>query len=171
MYFVLCPTKKSLSLLQDYIDTYLIKVENNIKLFGEQLIVNKDEEILAKEYYLLINAIDQDINQISDFVHGHQGIFIPAHIDRPAFSLLGQLCFIPPDLICDGFELWKTDSNEMTTQFPYLKYKSFIRSSDAHFINDIGTKSTEFLLKEPSFYEIKLALHQQMGRSCKIAES
>lgn len=170
---VLCfmPDSKSLSLLQEYIDTYLIKVENNVKLFGEQLVVNEDEEILAEEDYLLINAIDQNINQISEFVHLHQGIFIPAHIDRPAFSLLGQLGFIPPDLICDAFELWKTDSKKITTQFPYIKNSSFIRSSDAHFINDIGIKSTEFYLMERSFDEIKLALNQQSSRHCKIVES
>jgi hypothetical protein len=163
------PDGKKLDMLQNYIDTYLQKVENNVKFFGEQLLVNEYEEILEEETYLLINAIDQDVNQISDFVLSNGGIFIPAHVDRQAFSLTSQLGFIPPDLQCDALEVSKhSNVKQVVEQFGYVKDYSFIRSSDAHYINDIGSGYTQFYLKERSFEEIRMALHQEDGRYCEI---
>lgn len=163
------PDGKRLDMLQNYIDTYLQKIENNVKFFGEQLLVNEHEEILEEEKYLLINAIDQDINEISDFVLSNGGIFIPAHVDRQAFSLTSQLGFIPPDLKCDALEISKhSDVNQVVQQFSYVKDYSFIRSSDAHYINDIGSAYTNFYLKERSFKEIKMALQKEQGRYCEI---
>lgn len=165
------PDGKKLDMLQNYIDTYLQKVENNVKFFGEQLLVNEYEEILEEETYLLINAIDQDVNQISDFVLSNGGIFIPAHVDRQAFSLTSQLGFIPPDLQCDALEVSKhSNVNQVVQQFSYVKNYSFIRSSDAHYINDIGSGYTQFYLKERSFEEIKMALHKEEGRYCEIPQ-
>lgn len=163
------PNGKKLDLLQNYIDTYLQKVANNVKFFGEQLLVNEHEEILEEEDYLLINAIDQNVNQISNFVMSNGGIFIPAHVDRQAFSLTSQLGFIPPDLVCDALEISKySDVKQVVEQFGYVKDYSFIRSSDAHYINDIGSGYTNFYLQERSFEEIRLALHQEEGRYCEI---
>jgi PHP family Zn ribbon phosphoesterase len=163
------PNGKKLDLLQNYIDTYLQKVTNNVKFFGEQLLVNEHEEILEEEDYLLINAIDQDVNQISEFVLSNGGIFIPAHVDRQAFSLRSQLGFIPPDLKCDALEISKhSNVEQIVEQFGYVKDYNFIRSSDAHYINDIGSGYTNFYLQERSFEEIRMALHQEEGRYCEI---
>lgn len=165
------PDGKSLDMLQDYIDAYLQKVENNVKFFGEQLLVNEFEEILEEEKYLLINAINQDVNQISEFVLSNGGIFIPAHVDRQAFSLTSQLGFIPSDLECDALEVSKhSNVDQVVQQFGYVKDYSFIRSSDAHYINDIGSGYTNFYLKERSFDEIKMALTKTNGRYCEIPQ-
>jgi hypothetical protein len=58
--------------------------------------------------------------------------------------------------------------NQVVQQFSYVKNYSFIRSSDAHYINDIGSGYTQFYLKERSFEEIRMALHQEDGRYCEI---
>lgn len=165
------PDGKRLDMLQEYIDTYLQKVENNVKFFGEQLIVNEHEEILEEEKYLLINAIDQDVNQISAFVLSNGGIFIPAHVDRQAFSLKSQLGFIPPDLIFDALEVSQHSTIEqILKQFPYLSESTFLRSSDAHFIKDVGSSFTNFYLEEATFEEIRWALNNQNGRYIEIPE-
>ncbi len=165
------PNGKKLDLLQDYIDTYLQKVTNNVKFFGEQLLVNEYEEILEEEDFLLINAIDQDVNQISEFVLSNGGIFIPAHVDRQAFSLTSQLGFIPPDLKCDALEISKhSNVEQVVQQFSHVKEYSFIRSSDAHYIKDIGSGYTNFYLKERSFDEIKMALAKTEGRYSEIPQ-
>ncbi len=164
---VLCfmPNEEKLKKLQEYIDTYLIKVPNNPKLFGEQLLVNEEEHILDEEPYLLINAIDQTIDEISEFVFSQGGLFIPAHIERPTFSLSSQLGFVPPDLKCHALEVSRySDLEKMIQQHPDWAKHSLIQSSDAHFIPDLGKAHTEFYLKEPSFEEIKKALLNEEGR-------
>lgn len=163
------PDFEKLQKLQDFIEEHLIKVVNNVKYFGEQLLVNENEEILEEEEFLLINAIDKDVNEISDFVFEHGGIFIPAHIDRQAFSLTSQLGFVPPDLKCHAMEISKRSTvEEMLQSAPYLKGQTFIQSSDAHYLDDIASAFSYFHMHELSFEEVKKALAQEDGRFCYI---
>ncbi len=164
---VLCfmPNAEKLQALQNYIETYLIKVPNDPKLFGEQLLVNEQEHILDEEPYLLINAINQSVEEISNFVFSQGGLFIPAHIERPTFSLTAQLGFVPPDLQCHAMEISRfSEISEMVEKHPDWNKHTLIQSSDAHFINDIGKAYTDFYLENPTFDEIKQALLQQNGR-------
>jgi len=164
------PNTKQLAHLQAYIDEHLIKTPHNPTYFGEQLLVNEKEEILGEEVYLLINSLNKSIDEISEFVHQHHGIFIPAHIDRPAFSLISQLGFIPPQLNYDALELSIHGSSKKILENEILPQKvSFIQSSDAHYLQDIGRVFTEFHLNKVSFEEIKWALNQQKGCHCRIA--
>ena len=165
------PDDESLHNLQGFIDKNLQKIPNKPSYFGNQLLVNEKEEILNEEPYLLINAINKSIDEISDFIYEQGGIFIPAHIDRAAFSLTSQLGFVPPDLRCHAYEISKhTTVEQMLKKAPYLKKASFIQSSDAHYINDIASVFSVFQLEELSFKEIKLALLKSEGRSCKPAK-
>lgn len=165
------PDEATLQELQDYLDFHLIKVPNNTKYFGEQLVVSEQEEILSEEPFLLINAIDQDVNQISHFVMERGGIFIPAHINRSAFSLASQLGFVPPDLYFHALEISRYISlKEFLAENPYLSKSSFIQSSDAHFPVDVGSVFTNFYLENPNFEEIKMALQNKEGRYCEIPE-
>jgi PHP family Zn ribbon phosphoesterase len=36
--------------------------------------------------------------------------------------------------------------------------------SDAHFLNDIGQRTTSFVLEAPSLTEIRMALREESGR-------
>jgi len=165
------PNDEKLDLLQAFIQDNILKIPNNPKYFGEQLIVNDQEEILGEEDYLLINAIDKDVNEIGDFVMQHGGLFIPAHVDRQAFSLTSQLGFIPPELECNAIEISKHSTVEsLLSQFPYLQGRSFIQSSDAHYIQDIASAFTIFYLKEASFEEVKMAFAKEEGRYCEIPQ-
>ncbi|NPD46393.1 MULTISPECIES: PHP domain-containing protein [unclassified Lentimicrobium] len=163
------PNDEKLQLLQDFIDENILKIPNNPKYFGEQLVVNEKEEIISEEEYLLINAIDKDVDEIGEFVMHNGGFFIPAHVDRPAFSLTSQLGFIPPDIKCTAIEISKRSSEEeLLSQFPYLKGRSFIQSSDAHYVEDIASAFTNFYLKEANFEEMKKAFSKLDGRYCEI---
>ena len=165
------PNFDKLQLLQTFIDQHLIRVPNSRKHFGEQLLVNEQEEILGEEEFLLINAIDKDVNEISNFVYEQGGIFIPAHINRHVFSLTSQLGFVPPDLKCHALEITRHISvSDFVKSAPYLKNHSFIQSSDAHYIADIGSAFTNFYLEKLNFAEIKMALARELGRYCQIPE-
>ncbi len=159
------PDFERLDLFENYLQEHMQDFPNDPKAFGDQVQVDENEEIVYQEERLLIMAIDQDIDEIEQQVHALDGIFIPAHINRPAFGLISQLGFVPPDLNYDALEL----SRHITTQnfkkaYPQLADKTFIRSSDAHYVEDIGRCHTLFQLREPSFDEIKLALHNRDGR-------
>jgi len=162
-----------LSEFQDYLEMHLPPIPNDTDKFGFQVVVDADEQITDQIDYLLISALDQSIEQIERKVHALGGIIIPAHIDRPSYSILSQLGFIPPDLSIDGIEI--SASCKIEEILPLLsgnKNNSMIRSSDAHYTDQIGKVYSTFEIKHRSFSEIKMALHNLQGRkvsiSCKI---
>jgi PHP family Zn ribbon phosphoesterase len=146
--------------LQAYLSAHLPPIPNNTDYFGYQLVVNEAEEVLAEEPYLLINAIDQSIEQIEEFVHSLGGIFIPAHIDKPQNSLLSQLGFVPPHLNVEALEVsHRCNLQELIAANPYLAKYSFTRASDAHYPEELGRAAFELDVHEPlSFAAIKDAL-------------
>ncbi len=73
--------------------------------------------------HFLPAALTASIDQIEAEAHRLGGLFIPAHIDRPSFSITSQLGFIPEDLYIDAVEV--------TGKIQELLYPA-IRNSDAH---------------------------------------
>lgn len=159
-------TVEKLSVFQAYLEEYLPQIPNDTDKFGYQVVVNEEEKILKELEWLLISAISQSIDQVEKKVHELNGLFIPAHINKMQDSIISQLGFIPLDLNVDALELTRHISKEaFLEKNAYLKDKTFIKSSDAHCIDLVGSIYTEFLLKEASFNEVKMALRNQKGRS------
>jgi predicted metal-dependent phosphoesterase TrpH len=154
-----------LDAFQQYLDKHLPDIKNNTDLFGYQVVVDETENIVYEESRLLISAISQSIDQIAAEVHRLNGIFIPAHVNRPKYSLISQLGFVPPDLKADAFELTKHISIEdFLKKFSYLKGKTFIRNSDAHQPDIIGESFTTLKMADTSFAEFTKALAGIEGR-------
>jgi 3',5'-nucleoside bisphosphate phosphatase len=160
---------ETLDEFQQYLDAHLPEIPNNPRYFGYQVVVDEQGMILEEIDRLLISALDQTIEQVRDKVHGLGGIFIPAHIDRPSFSLISQLGFVPRDIGADAFELSRhTSVKEMVNRFPYLEGKTFVGGSDAHQAGQIGTRKTLMLMNALSFEEIRLALKGLGGRAVML---
>jgi hypothetical protein len=97
--------------------------------------------------------------------HHLGGICISSHVDRPSYSLIGQLGFIPEDLHLDAVEVsYRVPLAKARDQIPGIGHYPCVTSSDAHFLNDIGKVWTEFLLATPSLDELILALAGKNGR-------
>jgi len=151
--------------LQDLIYAHLPPRSNRPEVFGEQVIANELDEVEGFNDRLLIAATDLEAAAVIHAVHQRGGLLVASHIDRPAYSILGQLGFIPPDLEIDGLEISKGCHLEsLLARHPDLAGRPVIRSSDAHFIVDVGAAWTEFLLAEPVLAEMVLALRAQGGR-------
>jgi 3',5'-nucleoside bisphosphate phosphatase len=161
----LFPDLNSLEIFQNYLDRHLTVIPNDPARFGYQVQVDRDENIVYEEKRLLIPAISQSIDEIEKTVHQLNGLFIPAHINRSAFGLISQLGFVPDDLKYDALEISKHTTVSLFLEAnPYLKGKTFIQNSDAHFPEHIGEKTSFFHLHKPDFDEIRLALKNSGGR-------
>lgn len=115
---------------------------NNPYKTGDQVYVDEDDNIEGEVDYYLINPLDISIDYIGARVSEYGGIVIPAHADRPAFSMTSQL-----GTIVDG--PWAAiecirippavNGNRLDTRgYPLTT------SSDAHFPEHVGRRS--FLL-------------------------
>jgi 3',5'-nucleoside bisphosphate phosphatase len=152
---------------QTYLDAHLPVIQNKPDLFGHQVWVNRKEEIMGEEPRLLWSALDQSLEEVSEKVRQLNGLFFPAHIDRPVNGLLRQLGFVPAHLSADALEVcqysseWEEHHSDLSERF------SIICNSDAHTLDQIGQRYTMLWMEDLSFSEIRLALSGQKGRKAK----
>jgi 3',5'-nucleoside bisphosphate phosphatase len=153
-----------LARLQEIIYLHL-EGKNDEDLFGVQAIVNENGEVEGISDKLLIGATDIPLNDLINHVHEQNGLAIASHIDRESFSVLSQLGFIDESIHFDALEISSlTGIQQARIQYPELSNFSFITSSDAHYLKDIGTSPTKIMLEEPTLKELKMAFTGQNGR-------
>lgn len=141
--------------------------ENDEKYFGEQLIVDEYDKIIASTNKLLIGSTNLGIDRIVELVHSLGGLAVASHVDRESFSIITQLGFIPKELPLDALELsWRCELSEVNN------YESYglplVKSSDAHFLSDIGKAVTTFSLSASSFSEVVMAFQNVEGRTVNV---
>jgi len=115
---------------------------------------------------MLLVSTSMTIETVTAEVASLGGICIPAHIDRPSYSLMASLGFVPEGMAVSVMELSKhTSSDEAAILFPSLGDCAFISSSDAHCLTDLGSNpSTIYCAGSPDFDELKKALAKKSGR-------
>lgn len=161
-------TLDTLILFQEYLDANLPDIKNDPMIFGDQVQVDENENIIYTEERLLITALKVSLSELESFVHSNDGILIPAHIDRLKNSIYSQLGFLPPDLKADALEVSrKTSPLRFAAGHPEITAFTLISDSDAHYPENIGSVCNIFEINEPSFKEIKMALHGTENRGVK----
>lgn len=155
----------TLKKFQEFLDEKLPDIKNEPLYFGDQVVIDENENIIFSEPRLLTSAIDCSIDDLEKIVHNLGGLFIPAHIDRMKNSIYSQLGFLPEGLKADAIEISRrsTPASEMK-RHPELQGFTLVTNSDSHFPGYIGSAYTVFRMEEPTFDEIRLALRGEKGR-------
>ncbi len=151
--------------LQEVVYASLLPGENDERIFGYQVVVNELDEVEDLNKRLLIGATTLTLDKFVEVIHSLGGLAIASHIDKESFSIIGQLGMIPEGLKLDALELSPRLSRE-EAKVEFSQYADFplVCSSDAHFLEDVGKRSTVFLLKETKIGEIKKAFGNVAGR-------
>jgi hypothetical protein len=126
-------------------------VMNDPVRLGDQIYVNENDEILGEVDKYLVNAVDMDLDETAKRIFSLDGLFIPAHIDRPVFSLSSQLGFLP-DMEYSALEITEWPSLINTSANP------LVANSDAHYPDGIGCRTTSFDAAAPTFKAFREAL-------------
>ncbi|MBV5315436.1 MAG: PHP domain-containing protein [Prolixibacteraceae bacterium] len=162
---------ESLAIFQNFLDNHLTLIPNNISIFGFQVVVDENENVLEEIDNYLGASLDVSIEEIEQKVHELSGIFIPAHVDRPRNSLFSQLGFIPPELKIDALQISKLAIEKAVRQrYGITPEITLVKFSDSHYADDLGKTYTLFEMEEPSFKELRKALLGEAGRSVRIPE-
>lgn len=146
---------------QHYLDEHLPHLPNDPERFGDQVWVNRNDEIMGEAPYLLLSSLDQNVNQVAAYVKQLGGLFIAAHVERPSFSLISQLGFIDPSLPLDAVEY--TDISRfgrLLSAHKYLSNYTSYPASDAHNPEQIGSKPCLIRASAPLFDNIRKAYAQ-----------
>ena len=117
-------------------------IKNRADIFGEQIYMDKEDNIIGYEEKLLISPTTLALEDLFDLVKSAGGLFIPAHVDRHSYSVLTNLGFIPDDLDIQHIEISKstTDVEAYLNARSDLKKYNIFRNSDAHYLGDISIK-------------------------------
>jgi hypothetical protein len=149
---------------QEIVYTHLPNLKNKEEAFGPQWVVDATGEILAVNDRLLLVAADLSVEQVIGQVKALGGLCIPSHVDRPAYSIISQLGFIPPDLELLGVEISRlTNPAAARQRFPQLKGLGIVANSDAHDPAGMMARNT-FKIVSPTTDELALALAHREGR-------
>lgn len=128
-----------------------ILVENRPDIFGEQQILDGDDNLIGTERYLLSNATTVSVEDVHELVSEYKGICYPAHIDRDANGIVAILGTIPPGCDFKFFELHNKEKTDEYCERFALSQDSLIISSDAHYLTDIRDRENYFLLDDEPY--------------------
>jgi len=153
---------------QDAIFAALPDVPNNADVFGAQYVVDARGEYLSTEERLLATSTSLSVEQVVDGANALAGICLPAHVDRPSYSILANLGFVPPRLDIAGVEISRlTTPQKLVQLFPALAQYGIIVSGDAHRLAEM-TARTRVQVAGPTVSELRLAFAGEQGRSVQL---
>ncbi|HHU90676.1 MAG TPA: PHP domain-containing protein [Clostridiaceae bacterium] len=127
----------------------LYPIENREDIFGSQIIMDQEDNVIGKESRLLSGASRLDAETALKEVRNLNGIVFPAHIDRQSYSMLNTLGAIPSEYCFKYLELSKhCVFDTFISENPSLNTYQYIRTSDAHFLGDILEPEVSLDLKQ-----------------------
>ncbi len=133
-------------------------LKNKPAIFGEQVVLAPDGEPVGYNERLLATSASLSVDEIVQGVRGLGGLCIPAHVDRPMYSLIANLGFIPPDLDIPAVEISHLlGPKEARSRFPQLRSYGLIADSDAHRLSEMRRRTT-LKMAHRTVAEVALAL-------------
>ncbi len=112
----------------------LPNIKNKPDYFGNQYIMDENDEIVGEKEKLLISATSYSFDECCALIKEHGGVYVPAHVNKDANALLANLGFFPPHIVFPAIEVWRGGA-------PVDKPDSLIiHDSDAHMLDQISER-------------------------------
>ncbi len=147
----LFPDLDSAMAFDEEISRRLIRIPNRPDIFGDQLIMNGEDEIIGTLPDLLSNATDISVDEADSLVEFYGGVCYPAHIDRPANGIIAVLGDLPPHERYTCVELHDGEK-EAEYRAKYVPDDTLVVvSSDAHVLWDIRDKDAYLELDDEPY--------------------
>ena len=149
---VIClfPDPDAASAFGDLVSRRLPPFANDSRIFGSQLYMDSEDGILGEEPRLLLTAADIGVYEAAALTADFGGVAYPAHIDRPAFSLLSNLGLWDKALAFPLAERSPDCPADFLSGRPDLQGVGLITSSDAHTLDRIGRAGHSMELSDPT---------------------
>lgn len=110
---------------------------NDVRIFGPQVLMDENDQILGEEARMLAGATTIGIYDVAALVGSFGGLAYPAHIDRNSFSVISNLGLWDAGL---GFSLGEVSRNCPAgfMDRPDLRGLPTLTASDAHYLDQIA---------------------------------
>ena len=151
---------------KQFVEIHRSRLLNDETRLGAQFVVDEEDNLLRTEEMMLLASTDLEFAAAARQIVEFGGLAIAAHVDRPAYSVLSQLGFIPPDAPLAAVEVSRnTKIENAPAKCPGIGQLPIVSSSDAHTMDGFLSGPKNMLLMEaPTLSEIRLALRNTDGR-------
>jgi len=144
-------------------------LENRPEVFGVQLVVDHRGDLVRLNERLLLTSTSLSVEEVTRGVAALGGLTVAAHVDRPAYSLLASLGFVPESAGLAALELAAPHAWRGSPEASRTAGWTCTSSSDAHRLSDLRTRMV-LHVAEPSLDELRLALRGAQGRRVELLE-
>ena len=151
----LFPTLEAAEEFDKEYQQYRVFYKNKVAVFGEQLIVDENDNVMGTEENLLINACSLSIPEAAKLAAKYGAAFFPAHIDREENGIISMLGALPDEPYFPTVEL-----NDGAKKDEYIKRfaldnRVILTDSDAHRLWEIN-EAENFLVLDDEPYSSAL---------------
>lgn len=134
------------------IERHLMPIKNRPEIFGEQYIMDGEDEIVGEFDTLLISATDLPIEEAIALAEEFGAHVHPAHIDRESNGIVAILGSVPSEYGFACFELRERTSLErLSDTVEEICEENIVVSSDAHHLWDISEAENSLLIDDEPY--------------------
>lgn len=139
-------------------------VKNKPDIFGEQRILNEEDELIGTEENLLLVSSFIGVNEVKALAEQFGGTALPAHVDRDSYSVIASLGTIPAEAGFTTAEVTRgCDLDKLKEQYPELQTMRIVRDSDSHYLESLTEEPRRIHLEEKSLRCVLNALRRGLG--------
>lgn len=132
----LFPTVEQAEAFGDYVESRSPEIRNRPEIFGDQLIMDWQDEVVGRVSRLLINASSISVGELPGLMAEFGGAAFPAHIDHDSYSVISSLGAIPAEAEFHAAEIsGKGDKELLLKRYPELQDMILLMDSDAHYLD------------------------------------
>ena len=144
---ILCylPNLEAAEHFGQYVYEKLPNIQNRAGIFGSQLYMDALGQITGEEEKLLASAVDIGVYEVYDLIKVYGGVAVPAHVDRPSFSLISNLGFYDTTMQFSTIEL-SANCDSLAFKQAHKIAMPHIVNSDAHTLEQIPDPKSKIQL-------------------------
>ncbi len=143
-----------------YIYNSMPHIKNKAEIFGEQRILDGNDQLTGTLEDLLLVASFVGADEVKALCEQYGGTAFPAHVDRDSYSVIASLGIIPPEGGYTVAEITREcDLEALTAQYPELKSMGIVRDSDSHYLDTLAeSQALKIALPEKSAAAVLAAI-------------
>ncbi len=135
----LFPTLEGAMEFGEFVSSNRMKIKNRPDIFGHQLVLDSEDNVISEVEELLIPATNLDIETAYKEVLSRGGVAYPAHIDKQSNSIIAMLGDFPDYIGFTAAELHDPkNESEMKQNYKAVNDVYLVNSSDAHYLDHLS---------------------------------
>jgi len=147
----LFPTLEAAEAFDEEYRKHRVLYKNRTEIFGDQLIVDENDNVVGIEENLLINASTLSIAESKSLAEKYGAAVFPAHIDREENGIISILGGLPDAPVFGTIELNDGSKIAEYTEKYMLGGKLILTDSDAHHLWQINEAENYLMIKDEPY--------------------